>query len=120
MDLQQLQGAWKAVGIEHEGNSVPEEVAQMLRYIFEDDQVGLMESDNKTGGGTIRLDATQIPKVMDITLTEGPQSGKTVFGIYEVDWDSLRLCVADERPTSFSGAGKAALIELRREKRNQP
>jgi len=52
---------------------------------------------------------------MDITLTEGPQSGKTVLAIYEVDSDCLKLCVGDERPTRFSGTEKAALVELTRE-----
>ena len=91
-----------------------------MKYIFKDNQVALMESNKKTGAGTIRLDATQTPKTMDITLTEGPQSGKKVLGIFEVEVDCLTLGVSEERPTSFSGAGKAALIELRRERPNQP
>ena len=89
-----------------------------MKYIFKDNQVGVMESHKKTRAGIICLDATQTPKTMDITLTEGPQSGKTVLAIYEVDSDCLKLCVGDERPTSFSGAGKAALIELGRERPN--
>jgi len=53
MNPQELQGALKAVRIEHHGSFVPEEAAQTLKYIFKGNQVALMESHKKTGAGTI-------------------------------------------------------------------
>jgi len=120
MNPKELQGAWKAVRIEQQGSFVSGEAAQTLKYIFKDNQVAAMvESHKKTRAGIICLGGTQTPKTLDITLTEGPQSGEKVLGIYEVEVDCLTLCVSDERPTSFSGAGKAVL-ELRRERPSQP
>lgn len=46
---------------------------------------------------------------LDTEVTAGDQKGKTIQGIYEIDGDTLRVCVVlpgkGERPTEFSGKG---------------
>lgn len=114
MDLERLQGAWRAVRIEKGGNPVPNEVAAIVRYIFDDDRVLLMEGDQKAGEGVIRLDPASDPKAFDFTATGGPQEGTTALGIYRIEGDALTMCLGDERPSQFTGAGDAALVELTR------
>src|SRR4051812_15003898 len=113
-DLDLLQGAWRAVRIEKGGTPVPADIAGTVRYLFDGDRVTLMEGDQKAGEGNIRLAPTTDPKAFDFTATEGPQQGATVLGIYQVDGDALTMCLGDERPSRFSGAGEAALVELTR------
>src|SRR4051794_9714124 len=114
MDLERLQGAWRAVRIEKGGCPVPDELAATVRYIFDDDRVILMEGDQTAGEGVIRLDPASDPKAFDFTATEGPQKGKVALGIYHIEGDALTMCIGDERPSQFTGAGEAALIELTR------
>ncbi len=114
MDLERLQGAWRAVRIESEGSPVPDDLAAIVRYIFDDDRVILMEGDQKTGEGVIRLDPASDPKAFDFTATEGPRKGTTVLGIYLVAGDALTICLGNERPSLFTSAGKSALVELAR------
>ena len=114
MDLERLQGAWRAFRIEKGGSTVPDELAATVRYIFDDDRVILMEGDQKAGEGVIRLDPTAEPKAFDFTATEGPQEGTTALGIYRVEGDALTMCMGVERPSEFTGAGEAALVELTR------
>jgi uncharacterized protein (TIGR03067 family) len=114
MDLELLQGAWRAVRIEKGGSPVPEELAATVRYIFDDDRVILMEGDQKAGEGVIRLDPASDPKAFDFTATEGPQKGSTVLGIYRVEGDALTMCLGEERPSQFTGAGEAAVVDLTR------
>jgi uncharacterized protein (TIGR03067 family) len=120
MEMQHLEGAWKAVKIEVGGKSVPAESVETLRYVFQADKVALWERDKKTGAGTVIVDSTKKPEAIDVAMTEGSEEGKTVLGIYEIAGNTMRMCLGPERPTKFSGAGKAALVELRREKPNQP
>src|SRR4051794_26915110 len=56
MDLDLLSGQWRAVRIEKAGSTVPEELAAIVRYIFEGERVTLMEGDQPAGQGVIRLD----------------------------------------------------------------
>ena len=114
MDLDRLQGTWKVVRIEKGGTPVPADVAGTVRYIFDGERVTLMEGDVKAGAGVIRLDPAVDPKAFDFTATEGPQEGATARGIYRVEGDALTMCLGDERPSQFTGATEAALVELTR------
>ncbi len=62
MDLDLLQGAWRAFRIEKGGSPVPEELAASVRYIFDADRVTLMEGDQVAGEGIIRLDPAAEPR----------------------------------------------------------
>jgi len=72
--------------------------------------------------GTVKLDPTKKPKAIDITFTAGERKGQMVLGIYEIEGDTFRVCVArpgDERPAEFSakaGSGRT-LVAYQREKK---
>jgi uncharacterized protein (TIGR03067 family) len=114
MDLDLLQGTWKAVRIETGGNLVPALIAETVRYIFDVDRVRLMEGEQPAGEGVICLDPEADPKAFDFTATAGPQAGTVARGIYRVEGDALTMCLGGERPSQFNGAGEAALVELTR------
>lgn len=57
--------------------------------------------------GTYKLNAAKKPKEVDITGTEGPNKGKTILGIYELDKDTMKVCYdlgGKARPTAFKTA----------------
>ena len=51
MELELLQGTWRAVRIVTGGRVVPGEVARAVRYSFEGDRVRLAEGDQPAGEG---------------------------------------------------------------------
>jgi uncharacterized protein (TIGR03067 family) len=114
LDLDLVQGTWRAVRIESGGKPVPVEIAATLRYIFEDDRVRLMEGGQPAGEGGIRLDPEADPEAFDFTATAGPQAGTMARGIDRVEGDTLLMCPGGEHPSRFSGAGEAAMVELTR------
>ena len=115
MSTPMLEGTWQAVSIEAGGNTVPAEVVAMLKYVFERDNVTLLEGGKKAGTGTFTLDPAKTPRTIEVVMTEGAGAGKQVHGFYELDGDTLTMCVGEERPTEFNGAGAAALVVLKRE-----
>ena len=56
MDLDLLQGTWRAIRIEQGGSPIPAHLAGTVRYIFEGERVRLMEGDRKAGEGVIHLE----------------------------------------------------------------
>ena len=39
------------------------------------------------------MDANAKPRTMDIACTDGPNKGKTLLAIYQIDGNTLRICV---------------------------
>ena len=60
------------------------------------------------------MDPSVKPKAMDITGTEGPNKGKIIQAIYELDGDTWKVCYdlsGKERPKSFkTESGTMALL----------
>ena len=75
--------------------------------------------------GTFKVDPSKKPKEIDMKITEdetGKHKGKTAQGIYALDGDTLKWCVAEpgttERPKEFAAPAdtKLMFITLKREK----
>lgn len=102
-DSKLLEGTWLPVEAILNGQKFPDEVLKTMKLIIKGGQytvqVGL-----QTDQGTLKLDPTKTPKIMDIVGTEGPNKGKTILTIYELNGDSLKICYALEggqRPPIF-------------------
>ena len=81
-----------------------------------------IDSDHRHGReyeGTVVVHQTTVPKSFELQFEEGPEKGNTNFGIYELDGDTWKICLATRgsvRPTEFAappGTG-IALETLRR------
>ena len=104
-DAETLQGSWQLVRSEQGALDDTWEVKDQL-VIFEKDAFTLKQGDKVLLKGTFKLDITRSPKTIDITITEGGPKGKTMLGIWEIDREGLRWCVAEpgakDRPTAFA------------------
>jgi uncharacterized protein (TIGR03067 family) len=59
----------------------------------------------KADKGTVKRNSAAKPKELDITGSEGPNKGKSILAIYELDGDTLRVCYdlgGKNRPTDFT------------------
>ena len=64
-----------------------------------------MRSSKTVGSGTFRIDPKKTPKEIDILDESGMNDDKTKLGIYELDGDTYRYCLAPAgkpRPTEFA------------------
>ena len=123
-DQETLQGTWKVVASETGGKDQTEEFMDHL-LVFEGDTFALKKGDQVGLKGTFKLDPSEKPRAIDMTITEGGQEGekgKVLHGIYELGKGTLKWCTAEpggtDRPKEFATTEgiNHMLVTLKKEK----
>ena len=122
-DLQTFKGTWRLSSKEEDGKKFSEEeIKDVIGTIDGSGKVSVRRGDKVINEATVKLDPTKKPKTIDVTFIGGERKGQMVLGIYEIEGNAFRLCVArprHERPAEFSakaGSGRT-LIVYKREKK---
>jgi len=121
-DRKQIDGTWRVVALEVDGNKVAEDVAKKLTVVNGSDGTwSLRSGDEEANKGTSTSDPTKKPQTIDFTITEGNGKGDQCLGIYELGEKTRKLCfptTGKERPTEFSSAPGSGhiLVTFEREK----
>jgi uncharacterized protein (TIGR03067 family) len=102
-EMQSLQGTWTPAKAELAGNPMPTNFLNSITLTIKE---GTYEAIVGTisDKGTFKLDTASKPKGMTITGSAGPNAGKAIPAIYEVEADTLRVCYdlsAAHRPSDF-------------------
>jgi uncharacterized protein (TIGR03067 family) len=124
-DLDRWQGDWTTKSFVLDGGPLPKEKQFPDRLMtIKDDKFSEVRGGKVAVRGTIALDASKSPKHLDATFLEGGPKGETIRGIYEIDGDTLRVCIGTpetERPTKFESTkgSHLRLIDYER-KRKKP
>jgi uncharacterized protein (TIGR03067 family) len=120
-EKEKLQGTWKAVKVEEEGQSKDDD--QEHRLIFSGDEFTIEEGGQAIIKGKFKIDPSKTPKEIDFEITESSKEdykGKTGLGIYTLEGDDFKFCVCKpgetERPKEFSGQGNL-FVTFKREKK---
>jgi uncharacterized protein (TIGR03067 family) len=119
-DLEKLQGTWILLSLEVEGAKLPDAMLSGSKIIIKGENFKSI-SAGVAYEGKIKIDLNAKPKTIDLIFTDGPEKGRTSLGIYELDGDSLRICLSlagSTRPIEFAskpGSG-FAFETLKREK----
>jgi uncharacterized protein (TIGR03067 family) len=119
-DLRAFKGTWRLSAKEEDGKTFSEEeIKDVIGTIDGSGKVSVRRGDKLLNEGTVKLDPTRSPRTIDVTFTDGERKGQMVLGIYEIEGDALRVCVArpgDERPAEFSakaGSGHILVVYVR-------
>ena len=111
-DLDLLQGTWSVTSLEVEGQ-------KMTAGILDGAQIVIKGNRFTSSGmgavykGTLKIDSSAKPARLDMNFSAGPEKGNTNLGIYKLDGDTWKLCLAmrgDVRPSKFAsqpGSGLA-------------
>jgi uncharacterized protein (TIGR03067 family) len=102
-ELEQLQGEWRTVAVEVDGEAIPPWQFENARLVVAGNRFALRnplpDSDQRTEGH-LRLDPTKVPKELGLSLDDG----QTIEEIYELEGDTLRVCYpvrGGRRPAEF-------------------
>ena len=104
-DKDQLQGEWSMVSGTSDGMQIPEEYRKDMKRVCKGDEISVTRGEEVIMKAKITLDASAKPKTIDYDVTDGPNKGKKQLGIYELDGDTVKFCLAapgDERPKEFN------------------
>jgi uncharacterized protein (TIGR03067 family) len=103
-ELDEMQGVWRLVGFEVDGQEAIYQEAKQLRWVIKGDKVFY-------GGdelARLTLDPAAKPRCLDLAFVK---SKRVHEGIYQLDKDRLKICVGvitdgvKERPLKFSNEG---------------
>jgi uncharacterized protein (TIGR03067 family) len=124
-DLDKLQGSWLTVALVYDGKALFDEknppMVEPAKLAY-DGSKWMVKADGKTiAFGITKLDPTKKPKEIDVFDESGTKNEKTKLGIYELDGDTFKYCLAPAgkpRPTEFVSkpGSEHSLIISKREK----
>jgi uncharacterized protein (TIGR03067 family) len=111
-DLDLLQGSWAVAELEMEGQTISGGMLANARVEITGNRFSSIGMGSVYEGIVI-LDETANPHRLDMKFDAGPEKGNTNLGIYELDGDTWKICLAtrsDVRPTVFSASAGSGFV----------
>ena len=117
-DKEKLQGTWKLVSLEADGEQGPAHIVAKLKLVFENDTLTFTPGEPGFTNYTFRVDPTTAPPSFDMTHADGTDKDKTMKGLYSLEGDSLKICFgkANERPKEMTSKSGQMMYVLKRDK----
>ena len=121
-DRHLIEGTWRIVALEVNGNKVADADARKLTVVNGSDGNWSLHSEGKeVSRGTTNIDPTKKTKSIDVRPTVGGGKDELYLGIYELGENTRKLCFAPPgkaRPTDFSSntGSEHILVTFEREK----
>ena len=103
-------GTWLTVSLVNDGKTLvdektPPKEGPATKLVYDGNKWMIKVGDKTVASGEFRIDATKTPKEIDIMDETGVKNDKTKLGIYELEGDTYKYCLAPAgkpRPTSFT------------------
>jgi uncharacterized protein (TIGR03067 family) len=126
-DLEKLQGTWLTVSLINNGKTLVDEKSApadrpATKLVYQGTKWLIQVGDKTVAEGTFAIDSTKKPKEIDIMDGSRTKNDKTKLGIFELNGDTYRFCLAPEgqpRPTEFTstaGSGHSLGVSKREKK----
>jgi uncharacterized protein (TIGR03067 family) len=114
-DLKMLQGTWRPLSMQMDGEFLPDERIGKTRLTIDGEKFTFRTPDD-SHGGLYKIDPSQDPKQLDIVITRGGEVGKVYLVIYKFEDGKMIQCMEvsnENRPQKFTGeAGSGCLYEV--------
>jgi uncharacterized protein (TIGR03067 family) len=109
-DVDKLRGTWLTVSLVNNGKTLvdektPPKEGPATTLVYDGDKWMVKVGDKSVAKGVFKIDSTKKPKEIDILDESGVKNEKTKLGIYELQGDTYKFCLASagkSRPKDFS------------------
>jgi uncharacterized protein (TIGR03067 family) len=123
-DRDKLQGTWLTVSLVNDGKTLvdektPQKDGLATKLVYDGNKWLIKVGDRTVASGSFTIDSTKKPKEIDILDETGVKNDKTKLGIFELDGDVYKYCLAPAgkpRPTEFTskpGSGHSLGVSKR-------
>jgi uncharacterized protein (TIGR03067 family) len=123
-DLEKLQGTWLTVSLVDDGKPLVDEKTPAkdragTKLVYEGNKWIIKVGDKSVASGVFKIDSSKTPKEIDILDESGEKNEKTKLGIFELNGDTYKYCLAPAgkpRPKEFSskaGSGHSLGVSTR-------
>ncbi|CAN5523848.1 hypothetical protein BH10PLA2_BH10PLA2_38790 [soil metagenome] len=116
-ELAKLEGTWVLAAIDKGDGKCPQDVTTDERFELtihgNKAKCGQVEWHKKSEG-YLRIDPSRQPKWLDWSFTDTFKPGETIYKLYELEGNTLKICVVtdgwkqENRPKEFKAADKTA------------
>jgi len=125
VDFDKLRGTWLTESLVNNGKTLVDEKTPakepITKLVYEGNKWIIKVGDKTVASGKFAIDASKKPTHIDIMDESGTKNDKTKLGIYEIDGDRYKYCLAPAgkpRPKDFTseeGSGYSLGV-MKREK----
>jgi uncharacterized protein (TIGR03067 family) len=105
----ELQGEWKVVRVEFDGEDLPKAQVEKTSVVVKGDELAFVTGGDKVAS---RMTVKAGKKVNEIDLRPEGKKGRVIPGIWKFEGKKLLLCIDSEgkgRPTEFRGPAGASV-----------
>jgi uncharacterized protein (TIGR03067 family) len=100
-----LEGAWVPVAANVAGKDLVVDELRVKYLVFDGGDYSIVDRANQiVDSGEYLVDDAAVPQTMDIVGREGPNAGRAMLAIYELEADRLTVCYdldGQERPSDM-------------------
>ncbi len=115
-ELEKLQGTWKVIKAEKEGEPAPEDKIKDMKVVISDGKISIGD-DKRKEEATFTIDSSKKPTEIDIAVSKD----KKVQGIYKFEVDTLTIIYTldgkNERPKDFKSGKTNGILVMMKEKK---
>ena len=114
-----VKGVWAVESLTFNGSRVPDDPTAGPQFTAFDGKEYVQRQGQKIiEEGSYEVDTGTSPRAIDFVIKKGPDAGKRQLGIYELEDNTLRVCVAEpgsrKRPRSFEPAAGCLVVVNKR------
>ncbi|HVW69609.1 MAG TPA: TIGR03067 domain-containing protein [Steroidobacteraceae bacterium] len=113
---QGLEGAWVPIAANVGGKELIVHELRVKYLVLDGAGYSIVDRTNHiVDSGDYLVDEAASPQTMDIVGREGPNAGRTMLAIYELDADRLTVCYdldGKERPSGMQPLGDQLLLSI--------